>query len=423
MLLALRVPAQVVAYTNAHWWIKGRFVQQTVYVQNGLFVFKRPAKVDSTVDGRGLYCLPPYSDAHTHNLDGTYGLADMVRQYVQEGVLYVQVMGNHGSGAQAARPLLAKANVLEATYANALLTATYGHGFYPYEPLAMGIYNPAEQFRLVDSVKKSRRAENDAYCFLDSVADVDIKWPLIMRYKPDHIKICLLDAADYAAKRKAEVVDSYGLSAEVAAYVVKKAHAAGLRVFAHVETAEDARLCARIGVDALAHLPGYGWNGTEADRNKYCMTVADVALFKKAGMAVIPTASLDYTVSYDDKGTITLHPDRFAAMRQYKKTVLQAMYRAGVTLALGSDNYGKTMVGEIDSLISWGVFAPAELLDIYCRQTPQHIFPGRKIGEIQPGYEASFLALDIHPLQNISLLHQRIRWRVKQGRILSMPKK
>jgi imidazolonepropionase-like amidohydrolase len=410
--------AQVYAFENGNWLMGKRFVKKTVYTKDGLFVFDKPAAVDSVVDLAGQYCIPPFGDAHTHNLDGAYNLQPMMKQYVREGIFYVQVMGNYGSGAQVARPILAKAKVLEATYANALLTATYGHGFYPYEPMAMGFYNPADQFKYADSVKKSRRAENDAYCFLDSIADVDAKWPLIMKYRPNHIKICLLDAADYAAKRQAEKVETYGLSPQVAAYVVKKAHAAGLRVFAHVETAADARLCAAIGVDALAHLPGYGWNGTAATKEKFCTTLTDVRLLKKAGITVIPTMNINHTATYDDKGVATQYPERFKAALQYKKDILRALYKAKVPIALGADYYGKTVTVEIDSLIGADVFTNAELLDIYCVQTPRHIFPGRKLGAIAQGYEASFLVLGDNPLRQISAIQNNILLRVKQGRLI-----
>lgn len=415
----LRLNAQVYAFEHGQWLINNRFTAQTVYTQNGVFTFTRPGVVDSVINLNGGFCIPPFGDAHTHNLDGLYRLQEMIKKYLEDGIFYVQVLGNYGSGARTARPVLKKNGVLEATYANALLTATYGHGFYPYEPMAMGFYNPADQMKYADSVKKSRRAENDAYCFLDSTADVDAKWPLIMKYQPDHIKICLLDAADYAAKRKAEQVETYGLSAAVAAYVVKKAHAAGLRVFAHVETAEDARICARIGVDALAHMPGYGWDGQEATRQKYCMTYADVRVLKKAGITVIPTMNINHTTKYDDQGNATPYPDRFATVLRYKKDILRALYKAGVPIALGSDYYGKTLTVETDSLVRAGIFTPGQLLDICCRQTPRHIFPNRKLGIIKEQYEASFLVLTQNPLLTNGTGSGEIVLRVKQGRLIA----
>jgi imidazolonepropionase-like amidohydrolase len=411
--------SQNLQFTNGNWWINSRFKKQNVYTINGVFSFAKPLTIDSSIDLQNQFCIPPFGDAHTHNMDGSYGLKEKIKEYLTEGVFYVQVLGNYGSGAMQARPLLKKENVLEVTYANGLLTATYGHGFYPYEPMAMGFYNPSDQFKYADSVKKSRKADNNAYYLLDSISDVDTKWPLIMKYKPDHIKICLLDAADYAAKRKAEKVETYGLSPEVAAYVVQKAHAAGLRVFAHVETADDARLCAKIGVDALAHLPGYGWDGDDATSRKYCITKEDVKLFKKAGLTVIPTMNIDHTKTYDDKGNMTLHPEKFAVALKYKKNILRYLYNAKVHIALGADYYGKTVAPEIDSLIVQQIFTAAQLLDLWSKQTTQHIFPNRKLGEIKEGYEASFLVLKENPVINIESI-KTIVWRIKMGKFITL---
>ncbi len=412
--------AQIYEFINANWWINNHFVKKTTYTINGKFSFAKPASIDSIIDLQNQYCIPPFGDAHTHNLDGTYGLKEMVQQYIKEGVFYVQVVGNYGSGAAKARQALEKAKIIDVTYSNSLLTATYGHCIYPNEPMAMGFYNPQQQMKYEDSVKKSRIAENDAYIFLDSIADVNAKWPVILKYKPNHIKICLLDAADYAAKRKAEKVETYGLSPEVAAYVVKKAHAAGLRVFAHVETAADARLCATIGVDALAHMPGYGWDGLPETKNKFCMTDADAKLFKQMGMAVIPTMNIDHTSKYDSSGNATPFPKRQAAMKEYKKNALRSLFKYKVTIGLGADYYGKTVRPEIDSLIATKIFTSGEMLDLYCRQTPQLIFPERKLGLIKENYEASFLVLKENPLGNINAINTGIVQRIKQGRFIKI---
>jgi imidazolonepropionase-like amidohydrolase len=412
--------AQVYEFKNGNWWIKNQFKKQTVYTINGIFSFIKPTTIDSSINLENKYCIPPFGDAHTHNLDGTYGLKEMVQQYVKEGVFYVQVMGNYGSGAEAVRPILNKAKIIDVTYANALLTATYGHGFYPYEPMAMGFYNPIQQMKYVDSVKKSRIAENDAYLFLDNIEDVEKKWGLIMKYNPDHIKICLMDAADYSEKRKAEKVETYGLSPEVASYVVAKAHKYNLRVFAHVETADDARLCAKIGVDVLAHLPGYGWNGLPETRTKFCINNADINLFKKSNLAVIPTMNIDHTATYDSVGNATSHPERYKALVDYKRKILASLLKNNVTIGLGADYYGKTVTPEIDSLIANKVFNNAILLDLYCKQTPQLIYPKRKLGIIKESYEASFLVLKENPIENITTIKNGIFLRVKEGRILKI---
>lgn len=419
LLFAQSIFAQTYQFNNGIWLIQNQFIPKTVFTVNGKFTFQKPSTIDSTIDLGNRYCIPPFGDAHTHNLDGTYGLQGMILKYIKEGIFYVQVLGNNGVGARNARPIIEKAKLIDVVYANGLLTCTYGHGFYPYEPLAMGIYAPHDQFKYADSIKKSRLVENISYFFLDSISDVDKKWNLIMSYKPDIIKICLLDAKNYIVKRKLEKPEDCGLSEEVATYVVKKAHQQGLRVFAHIETADDARLCAKIGVDVLAHLPGYGWNGKDETKEKFCMTPDDIKLFKKSNITVIPTFNYDGTKTYDNNGKAQLNIDNYKASIDYKIAVLRAMRKAKIPIALGADSYGSTMTPEIDALIKENVFSNEELIDIYSRVTPQSIFPNRKISEIKEGYEASFLVLEENPFKNIEAI-KKILFSIRQGSILRL---
>jgi len=48
------------------------------------------------------------------------------------------------------------------------------------------------------------------------------------------------------------------------------------------------------------------------------------------------------------------------------------------------------------------------------------IFPKRKIGHLQEGYEASFLVLDSNPLENFTNV-KKIRLRLKQGNFIPHP--
>lgn len=407
------------AFKEGNWLINGKFITTNLYSTDGLFTTKKPQKIDSTIELIGKFCIPPFGDAHTHNLDGTFNLKEMVTKYLNEGVFYVQVLGNNGEGSKLARPILERSGKLDVTYANGLLTSTYGHGFFPYEPLAMGIFAPYLQYKYADSIKKSRLVENKAYYFLDTKEDVDKKWNLIMKFKPDHIKICLNDAKNYVEKRRLEKADDNGLSEEVAAYVVKKAHNEGLRVFAHIETAEDARICAKIGVDVLAHFPGYYWDGREETREKYCMTKNDIQIFKKAGLTIIPTINIDGTTKFDSSGTPVYNKQLFLRVVQYEKNMLKDLYLAKVPIALGGDYYNNTVAPEIDSLIKYKIFTNKQLINLYSTVTPQSIFPKRKIGEIKENFEASFLALNNNPFVDINAI-RNIELRVKKGKIIKM---
>jgi imidazolonepropionase-like amidohydrolase len=412
--------SQVYQFKDGNWFINGKFTKTTFYTVNGYFTKEVPQKIDSVIDLQNKYCIPPFGDAHTHNLTDSYSLEAMVKQYLNEGIFYVQVLGNPSNSAKMSREYLKEKQVLEAVFANGFLTATYGHGFYPYEPLALGIYSPRDQIKKQEMVKKSRIMENDAYFFLDKIEDVDSKWASILNTKPDLLKICIMDVANYENLRKAEKVETYGVSAQIAEYIVNKAHKENLRVFAHIETAEDARFCAKIGVDGLAHLPGYGWNGKQETQQKYCMTPKDAKLFKKAKMTITPTLNLDYSVEFDTSGKMTTFPERFNNTVNYEKKIIKILYMEGVNIALGADDYGKTVSKEIDYLIKYNFFTNKELLDIYCRLTTQSIFPKRKIGEIKEGYEASFLVLNENPLLNIEAI-KKIEGRIKKGRIINLP--
>jgi adenine deaminase len=61
-------PTSIVAYVNGRWFDGSRFVTRTMWVSNGRFV-SRPDHVDSTVDLGGGYVIPPFGEAHNHNIN------------------------------------------------------------------------------------------------------------------------------------------------------------------------------------------------------------------------------------------------------------------------------------------------------------------------------------------------------------------
>ncbi len=75
-------------------------------------------------------------------------------------------------------------------------------------------------------------------------------------------------------KSRTDTIGDRGLDPALAPKVVAKAHAAGLRVSAHVDTERDVRIALSGGVDELAHLPGYAI-GPGEDFRRYELTEAD----------------------------------------------------------------------------------------------------------------------------------------------------
>ncbi len=408
-------------FTNGRWFDGKTFKKREFYSINAVFSDKKPAVIDETIDLKNGFVIPPFADAHTHNLDGVYNFDKSVNAYLKEGTFYVQVLGNSSSGAKQARAVLNKPSTLDVLYANGMLTCTYGHPFMVYEPLAMGIYVPAEAFRRIEEVKKSRLAEGSSYWFLDSKQDVDAKWDKILASKPDYLKIALIDAENYETLYKNGKAGDKGLSPEVAAYIIEKAHAAGKRVFAHIETANDFRLGLKIGVDVFAHASGYGWNGDEKTRAIYEVTDEDLKLAAKKKVVVIPTARIgEFYAGGENSGAVFEDKDaRVKRAIERQKNLLNRMKKAGIIIAFGSDNFGHYLSDETDYLAKNKFFDNLFLLKTAVETTPQTIFPSRKIGRLANGYEASFLVLDGNPLNDFSQV-KNINFRFKQGVIITV---
>jgi imidazolonepropionase-like amidohydrolase len=86
-----------------------------------------------------------------------------------------------------------------------------------------------------------------------------------------------------------------------------------------------------------------------------------------------------------------------------------------VTLATGSDTTpGAGVLAEVNFLHETGVFSNLELLKMWSETTPKVIFPHRKIGSLQEGYEASFVVLEGDPIKDFNEI-KKIRMRVKRG--------
>lgn len=64
-----------------------------------------------------------------------------------------------------------------------------------------------------------------------------------------------------------------------------------------------------------------------------------------------------------------------------------------MTLAIGSDSYQSNAVAEVANLQAIGAFSAPELLRLWIDTARASIFPDRRIGRLEAGYEANFLVL------------------------------
>lgn len=180
---------------------------------------------------------------------------------------------------------------------------------------------------------------------------------------------------------------------------------------AHVETAADFRIALRAGVDQIGHTPGFRGNeqGQLPDLAAYTLTDADAADAARRRTFVITT--LGGIVGVPDTA-LRKKADAFFASN------LRTLKKHNVHMIIGSDSYRTTSLPEAMYLSTLGVYSNAELLKMWSEDTPRAIFPKRKIGRLQQGYEASFLVLNANPLSDFANV-KNIALRVKQGNVLS----
>ena len=396
------------SFVNGRWFDGKQFSSQSFYAVNEMLTHKKPAIVDEVIDLQQGYVVPPYGDAHCHHFDGPFNVEQQIQMYLRDGIFYVKVLTNSLSGARAVAGRVNRPDSVDVVYAQGGLTGDNSHPIPVYEALGLGYYTPQDQQTHQAEILKSRRRENDCYYIIDTRADLDRRWPLILAGRPDFIKVYLLHSEDYE-KRKREKGYGGGIDPKLLPEIVARALRAGLTVSAHVDSAADYHTALTAGVDEMAHLPGYYVEAFE-DVRTYQLSPADVAETGRRGVRVVPTASLAGFMS-DPKDR-----DRTRANQIRNLTLLKA---AGVRFGIGADSYGTDSLREALYLSKLGVWSNLEMLKMWCEDAPRAAFPHRKIGRLAEEYEASFLVLRADPLENFDHV-QDISLRFKQGGLISM---
>jgi hypothetical protein len=385
-------------FTNGQWFDGQKFDRRTMYSVEGIFSSKRPARVDEVVDLKNGFVVPPFADAHNHYIAGPHNINQILDQYLHDGIFYAKNPASIHRDTEMIKALVNKPDSVDVTFANAGITATGGHPVKLYEVYLAKTKKPGPNGNF----------ENLAYIIIDNKDDLDRKWPVILDDHPDFIKTHLLYTEEFDKRRDdPKYYGDKGLDPKVLALIVARAHANGLRVACHIETAGDFRNALLAGVDEIAHLPGYYPDLSHPDW--FSITEADATLAASKGVDVVTTT---YVPADEVKD-----PDKLNKMREIQVHNLRLLHDAGVELAIGPDVYGVTSLAEAMNLYLLKVFDNLTLLKMWTENSSQVIFPNRKIGHLQDGYEASFLLLDQNPLENFENV-KTIRRRFKQGNFL-----
>ena len=187
--------------------------------------------------------------------------------------------------------------------------------------------------------------------------------------------------------------------------IVDEAHAHGLRVMAHVQTADDAIRAAELGVDQLAHLPQLGSFGSKS-----------LEILREAGVLVSSTVHLHAPIN-GPGATKLNHGDREYTPERLKQAEprllslldnVRTLWDAGIPIAFGTDPYrGQSVaqnptVHEIETLAK--ILSPNEVIAALTKNGAMYLDLGDELGTLEPGKLADIVIINGDPLTNVAAL-------------------
>ena len=389
--------AKTYEFINGQWFNGKGFRRITFYSVNGVLTEKAPREIDEVVDLQNGFVVPPFGEAHNHNIERDYNLKQQTQTYLKDGIFYVKIPNSLRSLSLQIKGKVNLPQTIDVAFSGGGITASDGHPVKLYKEV------------LIHNAYRGMSKEwfdDKAFFIVNNEADLEKKWPLIMASQPDFIKTYLLYSEEFEKRRdEAVYYGRKGLDPKLLPVIVARAHGEKLRVTTHVETAADFHHAVAAGVDEINHLPGYNIPASQP-LSRYQISEQDARLAARKGIFVVTTTVL---TKFREKD-----PARLKLTQDNQIRNLRLLNKHGVRLAVGSDNYSVTSLAEAMNLYELKVFDNLTLLKIWCETTPQTIFPQRKLGLLKKGYEANFLVLSGNPLENFENV-MAITKRFKQG--------
>ncbi|MDZ3832262.1 MAG: amidohydrolase family protein [Sphingopyxis sp.] len=391
-----------IAFEGGRWFDGQNFVPAQWYAVEGRLTSTRPERIDVRIDLNGRFLLPPLADAHNHDMQNPHFGAISAIKNLRMGVFYSLQMCSTPDSRNGFAALFNHPGTIDVVHTDACISSSDGH------PLGIALASDREM-----GLEPDINAARAGYDPIDSLAELDRRWPDIAARKPAIIKIILVNSEN----RQRDAADPkmfgfLGLPAELARPIVERAKAAGIRVAAHADSAADFAAAVAAGADLIAHLPGYRIApGMKIDA--YRLSDAAIAAARRQGTKVITTTAV---AAYD----FGPRPEHKAPIQAMQAENLWRLHSAGVQLVIGSDMVMGTAVDEILYLDALKLMPRAQLLRLATDDTPATIFPGRAIGTFAEGHEASLIAYDANPIDDLTAL-RRPAIRVKAGAILADP--
>ncbi len=362
--------------------------------------------VETRVDG--AFITPPFGDAHTHHFDGPGTLAWHTSIAFESGAFYAMNMTAMTSQIPLIRDRLNGPGNVDAITSTGGITGPDSHPAEIYEALALGAYSYEDQLRRADEIRASRKVADDAYYVIESAEQLALKWPVILAGKPDFIKVYLRSSERYD-EGFGKWGPGGGIDPRLLPAVRERSSSAGLRLAVANSSVGDFRASLEAKADIVTHLPCYQDSSQDPASPYYDTNTADECLIStaEAERAAVQGLSVVLIVTEWAK-------DRPAEQVQWERQNVDRLRAAGVRLAIGSNAYGSALTEGLIAGMEKRFLPPADLLRIATMDTPSLIFPERRVGCLDAGCEASFIAFAGNPLEDAQQLGNIIL-RLKDG--------
>src|SRR5437899_13027183 len=164
----------VLEFTNWRWFDGNVFREKNVYVVNGLISVHRARHVDRVIDLSGGFVVPPFGEAHNHNVEPNK-IDALIERYLQHGIFYIKNPNNLPNGRNQVLSKINRSNSIDVTFSNGGFTGIGGH---PAEivqrNIARGIWTEAD-------------GDGAFYYAVNSSAEVQEKWVQVLATKRDFV--------------------------------------------------------------------------------------------------------------------------------------------------------------------------------------------------------------------------------------------
>ncbi|WP_447984743.1 hypothetical protein [Nitrospira sp. Nam74] len=241
------------AFINGFWFDGQSFHPHTFYSVNGILTRTTPVTVHHTIDLANGYVVPPFGEAHNHNVEGRWIIDTVIERYLRDGIFYVKNPNNIKEFTDQIQSKINRPTSIDVVFAHGGLTAPGGHPAPLYEHVLSG-----SRYAPVLGSLPARWFNDRAYFVVTDEAGLHDKWRTIKAGKPDFIKTYLVDSEHFDHHR--DQVSPHirkGLDPHLLPRIVDVAHRDGLSVSTHVETAMDFHHALLAGVDEITDLPGW----------------------------------------------------------------------------------------------------------------------------------------------------------------------